>query len=192
MAKKRSKGGRPSDLTPDAQAKICEALLAGTTRESAAQYAGIGSRTFSRWLADGRRAASGKFRQFWLAVEAAESECQRGLEKVILKAAQGIDETTTKTTAGIDKDGNKIVRTETTKRTVYDVRAAEWWLERRRRRDYSNQDRLIKDAVERTIKKAIEDGTLAITGGDSSGGEAAGESPASPKRRKPGAGGDPE
>lgn len=190
---KRSQGGRPSDLTPEAQAKICEAILAGTTRESAARHGGVAVSTFKLWLKKGRESRSGKYSDFLSAVEAAEAECQRDFEDVIRKAAQGVEEVTTKEIAGKDKDGHPFVRRETTTRIVYNWQAAAWWLERRFRRIYHpNQSREIKEAVERTIKKAIEDGTLAVAGGDPSGSEAAGRSPASPKRRKSGAGGDPQ
>lgn len=171
MAKKRSKGGRPSDLKPEVQAKICEALLAGTTRDAAARYAGISVQTLYAWCRRGRagRKADAAFVKFLSAVEAAESQCQRDFEDVIRKAAQGVEEVTTKEIAGKDKDGNPFVRRETTKKIVYNWQAAAWWLERRFRRIYQpNQTREIKEAVERTIKKAIEDGTLVVAGGDPS------------------------
>ena len=189
--KKRSKSGRPSSLTREVQSKICEALLAGTTRDAAARCGGICIATFKLWMKKGRESRTGKYSDFSAAVEAAESECQRDFEDVIRKAAQGVEEVTTKEIAGKDKDGNPFVRRETTKRTVYSFQAAAWWLERRRRKDYHpNHDRLIKEAVEKFIRQAIEDGTLAIAGGDSPGSEAANRPAALPKRREPDPDGD--
>jgi hypothetical protein len=182
VAKKRPKGGRPTNLTPAVQAKICEALLAGSTRKAASRYGGIGDRTFSRWMIAGKRA--GKYRQFCLAVEAAESECQRGYELVIHKAAHERPVTTTKVTTGKDKDGNLFVKNEKTVKTEIDWGAAAWWLERRRRRDYHpNHKREVEEAVNKAIKALLENGTLQTPGLES--GAAGNAATGGPNRGQP-------
>ncbi|HXF72327.1 MAG TPA: hypothetical protein VNO79_06935 [Actinomycetota bacterium] len=48
---------RPTKLSPEVQARICQAIRAGNYRETAARYAGIGISTFYAWLQRGERAA---------------------------------------------------------------------------------------------------------------------------------------
>ncbi len=50
----RHPGGRPSKLTPERQARVCDAIRAGVPPETAAAYAGIDESTFYRWLQRGR------------------------------------------------------------------------------------------------------------------------------------------
>jgi transposase len=45
--------GRPTKLTPEVQARILEALEAGSSQEGAANYAGIGRETFYSWMRRG-------------------------------------------------------------------------------------------------------------------------------------------
>jgi hypothetical protein len=48
------RGGAPSKLTPERQEQICSAIRAGVRPEAAAGYAGIGARTYYRWMQAGR------------------------------------------------------------------------------------------------------------------------------------------
>ena len=64
--------GRPSRL-PAARALFFEALDEGANRAEAIFYAGIGTSTFYRWMADPRP----EYREFRAAVERAESERER-------------------------------------------------------------------------------------------------------------------
>lgn len=64
--------GRPTKLTPELQVKIVEIIRAGNYADVAAEAVGIGSSTYYHWLALGRDATSGKYRDFRDAVKAAE------------------------------------------------------------------------------------------------------------------------
>jgi hypothetical protein len=48
------RGGAPLKLTAERQARICDAVRAGVRPEVAAVYAGVGARTYYRWMALGR------------------------------------------------------------------------------------------------------------------------------------------
>ncbi len=133
MTDKQSGKGRPSKLTPDRQAKICDALKAGSTRKNAAEYAGVGKSTMRQWELD--------FPEFLEALELAEAECEARNVAVIQKAGSGFKshKTVTKTYENRDKAGNVIgitSETTTTVETEFDWRASAWWLERRRSDDY--------------------------------------------------------
>ena len=51
----KARGGRPSKLTPEVQEKIVTAIRAGNYAQVAAVYAGIGERTFYRWMERGEK-----------------------------------------------------------------------------------------------------------------------------------------
>jgi hypothetical protein len=83
------------------QERICELIRQGNYSGTAALLSGVGSRTFYRWMAQGRKAKSGAFRQFWQAIKKAEAEAECAFVAGIHRAS--------KTT----------------------WQAAAWWLERR-------------------------------------------------------------
>lgn len=64
--------GRPSALTPDTLNLFNQALLGLNTLEDAAVLAGVDYSTIARWMAKGRKAKSGEYRQFYEAVEGAK------------------------------------------------------------------------------------------------------------------------
>ena len=68
--------GRRSKLTPELQEKICRAIRAGNYAYVAAEYAGIGTTTFYRWLELGEKEETGPYRDFRDAVKNAESEAE--------------------------------------------------------------------------------------------------------------------
>ena len=55
----------------------------------AAVYAGIGERTFYRWMELGEGAKAGRYRQFWQAVKAAEGEAEVRAAAIIQKKMTG-------------------------------------------------------------------------------------------------------
>jgi hypothetical protein len=69
-------GGRPGKLTAEVQAKLVSALKVGNYRRAAAAYAAISLRTLELWLAKGRKARRGPFRDLYDAVKKAEAECE--------------------------------------------------------------------------------------------------------------------
>lgn len=75
--------GRPSKLTPEVQAKIVEAIRGGNYREVAAEWAGIGERTFQTWMA-GQKPAHLEFQR---AVIEAERAAEIRAVALIMKAA---------------------------------------------------------------------------------------------------------
>src|SRR5262249_59407761 len=68
-----SAGGRPCKLTPAVQRRLCAALRKGVHYEEACALAGIGYRTFARWMKEGKRQQRGEFREFREAVEQASN-----------------------------------------------------------------------------------------------------------------------
>jgi transposase len=80
---------RPTKLSPDLQKAIVDAIRAGNYMETAAAFAGVAKQTFYNWLRRGRRARSGRYREFVDAVKKALAEAEvRDLE-VIRQAATG-------------------------------------------------------------------------------------------------------
>lgn len=65
--------------------KIITAIRAGNYAQVAAVYAGIGERTYYRWMELGERAKAGRYRQFWQAVNAAEGEAEVRAVAIIQK-----------------------------------------------------------------------------------------------------------
>jgi len=70
-----SAGGASLKLTPERQARICDAIRAGVRPEIAAIYSGVGARTYYRWMQMGRAAdAEAVYVGFVEAVELALAE----------------------------------------------------------------------------------------------------------------------
>jgi len=63
-----------SKLTPEAQARIVQAIEVGATYELAAQFGGIVYNTFNEWMKRGEAANAGKFHDFYEAIKAAEAK----------------------------------------------------------------------------------------------------------------------
>ncbi len=85
MAKGRKTGGRTTKLTPEVQEKIVSAIRAGNYANVAAEYAGIGERTFYRWLQQGSEEEQGIYGQFRQAVKTAERESEVRAVAIIQK-----------------------------------------------------------------------------------------------------------
>ncbi len=68
--------GRRPKLTPELQEKICRVIKLGNYASVAAEYAGIGTTTFYRWLQVGEKEEAGPYRDFRDAIKAAESEAE--------------------------------------------------------------------------------------------------------------------
>ncbi len=64
--------GRRAKLDEETKRKLVEAALLGATRAIQAEYAGVGKSTLHRWLARGRKAKSGRFRDLWDSLKEAE------------------------------------------------------------------------------------------------------------------------
>ena len=94
--------GRPTSLTADVQAKICEALQLGVSWKAAAAHGGVSEQTVIRWR---ERGESGEepFCAFLEAATRARDSAEVRMAAAVVMAV---------------KDG--------------DARAAMWWLERRR------------------------------------------------------------
>jgi len=78
---------RPSKLTDDVQAKVCEAIRAGSHHEGAARHAGISKATFFRWLDLGKQRKGARYVAFAEAVERAENDMELALVAFWRKAA---------------------------------------------------------------------------------------------------------
>jgi transposase len=94
--------GRPTKLTPETQARVCDALRLGATYELAAQYGGIAYNTFNEWRKRGEseldrmakarkntdaRPSECPFVEFYEATKDAESTAAIGWLAKIEKAA---------------------------------------------------------------------------------------------------------
>jgi len=94
--------GRPTDLTPQVQAKIVLAIVGGNDNKVAAAHAGIGESTFYAWLDRGRkevarlaassrakpRASETPFVEFLEAIQKAQADAETRNVALIAKAAQ--------------------------------------------------------------------------------------------------------
>ena len=90
----------------------------------------------------GEKAKSGEFFEFLDQVTRAESECEVAYVAVIKKAATGYDTVTTRTKRWREKVGDQFVQMEESVTTVgreFDWKAAESWLKRRRKEDWSER-----------------------------------------------------
>lgn len=76
---------RPTKLTPETQEKICNLIRAGHYFCTAAAASGVHPDTVGEWKAKGEKAKAGPFREFWLAVKAAEGQSELLLVDRILK-----------------------------------------------------------------------------------------------------------
>ena len=83
--------GRPTDLTPEVQKKICDFLRLGNYRETAARAAGVHERTVRTWLKWGLEKKKPIYEQFLEACEKAEAEAEAMGLGVIARAAQAGD-----------------------------------------------------------------------------------------------------
>ncbi|MDP2322555.1 MAG: hypothetical protein Q8N51_00815 [Gammaproteobacteria bacterium] len=81
--KKRSRG-RPSKFTPEIRAKILDAISAGNYREVAAEYAGVGKRTFYTWMHDKGRECE----DFQQSVTQAENQAEIRMVALVAVAAK--------------------------------------------------------------------------------------------------------
>lgn len=68
--------GRKSKLTPEIQEKIVSAVRAGNYSFVAAEFAGIGERTFYKWMEKGEARPGSTYGQFRQAVKSAEREAE--------------------------------------------------------------------------------------------------------------------
>ena len=66
--------GRRTTLSTSVRDRLVAASKLGLTRDLQAQYAGIGTSTLHRWLAKGRQAKRGRYRELWESLKRAEAE----------------------------------------------------------------------------------------------------------------------
>jgi transposase len=86
-ASKKRPPGRPTRLTPELQAKLCDAIRAGNYMETAAAFAGIRKATLHNWLRRGARQSQGIYHAFSEAVEKALADSEARDVALIAKAA---------------------------------------------------------------------------------------------------------
>lgn len=103
--------GRPTKLTPEMQAEICELLEDGCGRDDASESVGIHRATFYEWMAKGEDGDS-IYADFADAIKRAESKCAARNVKIVRKAAE--------------EEGN--------------WQAAAWWLERKRKKEFGRNE----------------------------------------------------
>jgi hypothetical protein len=69
-------GGRPTKLTAEIQATICEVIQSGCYLETAAAFVGLDRGTIYRWLKKGARSRRGPYRAFADAVRRAMAQAE--------------------------------------------------------------------------------------------------------------------
>lgn len=114
-----AKNGRPTELTPEAEATILDILRNGGYRRAAANTVGVTYRTLAGWIGQGRKAKSGFFHNFFQRVMQAEQEAENMQVKRVFDAS------------------------------AQDVKNAQWWLERKYPERWSQNKKLILDLVKR-------------------------------------------
>jgi hypothetical protein len=119
-------------LTPEAQERICEALEKGLPRHVAATLGGVSYKAMRMWERKGAKQKRGGYRDFVLAVEAAEAEAVKFYVGILKKAAKPHTERTE-----VVKTGDAGFTQTTEKRGVFDWRAALAILERRWSSDWA-------------------------------------------------------
>lgn len=115
-----------SKLTPEVRASVLDSVSKGIAQRLIAARAGISTRTLQHWLTLGRRNQGEQWVAFYAEVKKAEAAAVADKVAIILKAATGTTERTTKRT--VFPDGTS--KEETTSRKVFEWTAAAWWLER--------------------------------------------------------------
>lgn len=80
--------GRRAKLDEETVAKLAEGALLGMTRDLQARYAGIGKSTLQRWLAQGRKAKTGRYRDLWDRLKEAEGLAAAQALSVIRQSKQ--------------------------------------------------------------------------------------------------------
>lgn len=121
---------RKAKLTPELQAEIVGYIRMGHFTQVAARLGGISESTLYRWLERGRNAKSGRYREFWEAIETAKAFAEARYLETVRDIAQD-------------------------QRHKDRLKAATWWLERRHAGRYS-PTQIMKHEGEMTIKSAEE------------------------------------
>ena len=80
--------GRPTKLSPQIQAKICEILRSAGTVEQACASVGVDPSSYQHWKAKGLAQPRGKYRDFFQAVQKAMQERLLALESRIVIATR--------------------------------------------------------------------------------------------------------
>lgn len=116
--------GRPSKLTEETQARICEGIRLGMTYARAAASVRIDYTTLRKWMIKGEASVSGQYREFFDAVKEAEADCTKACLAVIRRAALG----------------------DPAHAVVPQWTAAAWLLERRYPQEYGKVARILEPA----------------------------------------------
>lgn len=98
--------GRPSKFTEAVRQEINGYIRLGHFSEVACTLAGVSSSTFYRWMEKGRNAKSGRYREFWEAIQTSKAVAEAKYLEVVRDVAND-------------------------QRHKDRLKAATWWLERR-------------------------------------------------------------
>jgi len=81
-------------LNADVQARICDGIRRGLTKEQAASLGGVTYGTFQNWERHGEKAPHGKYVDFVAAISVAKAEGADAMLEVVTSAARGRTHTT--------------------------------------------------------------------------------------------------
>ena len=79
---------RPTKLSPQRQAQICEYVAQGSSREVAARACGVDPATLYRWMQRGEAEPAGIYRKFCEAIKKADAEAELASLRNISAAAE--------------------------------------------------------------------------------------------------------
>jgi hypothetical protein len=133
--------GRPSILTPELAAAICQTVRTGNSLKTAAITNGAGESTIHVWRNRGDteearltqpgtrpRKEETLYRDFARELRAAQAEARKLHVDSVRLASVPHDETTTITKQVLNKDGEIVTLTETRTSRVFDWKASAFWL----------------------------------------------------------------
>ena len=140
---RKSKGGRPSDLTREIINKICNFLRLGTNLNTAIVMVGIPSETYHHWIKQGHKKPDSLYGELLKSVNIAVEEATIRDLQVIDRHIMGTDdeffmiydEKLKQKVPYLDKFGNPVVKKKGIKP---DPSLAQWRLSKRRPKEWGN------------------------------------------------------
>jgi len=87
-SEQRSKGGRPSVMTPQVRERIIELVRKGNYRKVAAMVAGVSERVVSEWMTEGERNPDSEQGEFARSILEAEGTAETVMSAVVWEAGK--------------------------------------------------------------------------------------------------------
>ena len=131
-------GGRPSKLTPEVHAELCRLIgEVGLTQADAVRIVGISTTAFYGWVQKGKKAKSGKMKEFADDLERATAQFKERRHEALLRAATE-ESVEVQEEIRTGPDGNPVTHVKRIRRPP-DPRWDAWLLERKFPEEYSRR-----------------------------------------------------